>query len=37
MDLYIKLDTMREQRRVKVVKTVELDIREKAVQDLLHQ
>lgn len=31
MDLYIKLDTMREQRRVKEVKTVELDIREKAV------
>ena len=31
MALYIKLDTMREQRRVKVVKTVELDIREKAV------
>lgn len=33
MDLYIKLDRMREQRRVKV----ELNIREKAVQDLLHQ
>lgn len=31
MDLYIKLDTMRKQRRVKVMKTVELDIREKAV------
>ena len=31
MDLDIKLDTMREQRRVKEVKTVELDIREKAV------
>lgn len=28
MDLYIKLDTMREKRRVKVVKTVELGIRE---------
>jgi len=31
MDLDIKLDTMREQRRVKEVKTVELDIREKAL------
>lgn len=31
MDLDIKLDTMREQRRVKEVKTVEPDIREKAV------
>ena len=28
MDLDIKLDTMREQRRVKEVKTVEPDIRE---------
>lgn len=28
MDLYIKLDRMREKRRVKVVKTVELGIRE---------
>ena len=31
MDLCIKLDTMREQRRVKVVKTVELVIRKKVV------
>ena len=31
MDLDIKLDTMREQRRVKEVKTVEPDIGEKAV------
>ena len=31
MDLDIKLDTMREQRRVKEVKTVGLDIGEKAV------
>ena len=31
MDLDIKLDTMREQRRVKEVKTVGLDIGENAV------